>query len=307
MKANLLVMAFLLFAGSRTAFPDDLDSAYENLKQAESRKDAVQVKKLAAETCALARQAISTSVPEGVEQEAWNKRIAYARDIELYTEYALYATAVQGPPATTVELLAALEQQNPKSKFLDQAYGNYVMALNQLSDAQRAVTLAETALAQFPDNEDLLLVLCDSALNKKQTDRAQAYSERLIVVLYRHPVPEGMPPADWERKKSTALGRAHWTAGMMHGDKNQYFEADKDLRAALRLVKGNDTMTAAALFYLGVANYQLGAMSRNRPQILEGASFSEQAAAIKGPLSPQAWRNAQAMKTEAEKLRLARR
>ena len=307
MKANLPTMAFLLFAGSCIAFPDDLDSAYENLKQAESKKDVVQIKKLAAETCALARQEIATPMPEGAEKEAWNKRIAYVREIELRTEYALYSLAVQGPPATTVDLLAALELQNPKSKYLDQGYANYIQALNQLGDAARVVTLAETALAHFPDNEDLLLVLADNALKKKQTDRALAYSEKMIVVLYKHPVPEGMTPADWERKKSVALGRAYWVAGMMHGEKNQYFEENKDLRAALPLIKGNEAMMAPALLYLGVANYQLGAMSRNRAQILEAASFSEQAAGIKGPLQQQAWNNAQAMKAEAERLRLARR
>ena len=62
-------------------------------------------------------------------------------------------------------------------------------------------------------------------------------------------------------------------------------------------------MTASALFYLGVANYQLGAATRNRTQMLEGARFSDQAAAIKGPLADQAWRNAQAMKAEAAKMR----
>jgi hypothetical protein len=57
------------------------------------------------------------------------------------------------------------------------------------------------------------------------------------------------------------------------------------------------------LFHLGVANYQLGAAMRDRARVLEAAAFSEKAAAIKGPLSMQAWRNAQAMKAEAAKIR----
>jgi len=62
-------------------------------------------------------------------------------------------------------------------------------------------------------------------------------------------------------------------------------------------------MMAAALFYLGVANYQLGSATRNKARVLEAAKFSDQAAAIKGPYSDQAWRNAQIMRTEAGKMR----
>jgi hypothetical protein len=40
-----------------------------------------------------------------------------------------------------------------------------------------------------------------------------------------------------------------------------------------------------------------------KSQVLEAAKFSEQCAAIKGPLADQSWRNAHAMRTEAEKMR----
>jgi hypothetical protein len=62
-------------------------------------------------------------------------------------------------------------------------------------------------------------------------------------------------------------------------------------------------MMAPALFYLGVANYSLGTMTNTKAQVLEGAKFSEQAAAIKSDLATQAYRNAQAMKDAAAKMR----
>jgi hypothetical protein len=62
-------------------------------------------------------------------------------------------------------------------------------------------------------------------------------------------------------------------------------------------------MSAAALFHLGVVNYQLGKMLLSKARVLEAAKFSEQAAQIRGPYGPQAWRNAQVMKTEAQKMR----
>jgi hypothetical protein len=58
-----------------------------------------------------------------------------------------------------------------------------------------------------------------------------------------------------------------------------------------------------ALFQLGVANFQLGKIKLSKAQVLEAAKFSDQAAAIPGPLAQQAWHNAQVMRTEAGKMR----
>jgi hypothetical protein len=297
-------LAVLLLAGPVSAISDELGDSFQKLKEAEANKDAALVKKFAVETRALARREAAAPAPESpTDKEFRAKRLTYLRDVEAYTEYSLYAIAVQSAPAATVDLLATLEEQNSASKYLDEAYARYFFALNQTGGSAKVPSIAERALKNFPENEDLLLILADSAMNRKQTDRASNYAERLIAVMAKHGKPEGMSAADWERKRSAAIGRSRWIAGVAHSEKGQHFEADKDLRAALPLIKGNDNMTASALFYLGVANYQLGASMRDRTRILEAAKFSDQAATIKGPLSQHAWRNAQAMRAEAQKLR----
>ena len=58
-----------------------------------------------------------------------------------------------------------------------------------------------------------------------------------------------------------------------------------------------------ALFYLGVANYQLGIMTNNKKQVLEGATFSDQCAAIEGPFQQGCRQNAQNMKGVANQMR----
>lgn len=304
MNLSVVTLAALLFAGPQTEAPDDLESAYQNLKQAEASNDAVKVKELAAQTCALARKVASEPAPDSEDaMAAWKQKVAHAKDVEKYSEYALYAVAVKAQPATMIELLAALEQENPKSQYLDAAYGNYLYALHQTGEAAKIVPLAEKGIVNLPNNEDLLLVLADNALSRKQADRALGYSQRLITVLNNHSKPEAMSAADWDRKKTASLGRAYWIAGMIQSDKTHYFEADKNLRAALPLIKGNDTMLSNALFQLGVANYQLAMMTRNKLQLNDAISFSEQAAKMNSPLAQQAWRNVQAMKAEAVKLR----
>jgi hypothetical protein len=304
MKCSLLLVTLLLIAGPTLAAPDDLQDAFQKLKDAESKKDPVLVKTLAVETCAVARKEAATPAPEdAADKDAWTKRVAYAREIELHSEYALFAAAVPATPALAVDLISTLEQQNPKSKYLDEAYARYFLALSQTGASAKIPAIAEKALVNFPENEDLLLVLADASMTRKQTDRTLAYAERVVSVLERHPKPEGYSAADWDRKRTAALSRARWMAGVMHAEKSQYYEADRDLRAALPLIQGSPGMLAPALFHLGVANYQLGKTMMNKQRVLEAAKFSEQAGAIKGPLAEQAWRNAHIMKTEAGKMR----
>ena len=282
----------------------NLETAYQKLKDATAQKDAVQVKILAAQTCALAREVISTPAPtDQDEKQAYEERVKYAKDIEAFTEYALYATAVGAPPQTTVDLLAALEQQSPKSKYLADGYGLYFHALHQMNAAAKIPAIAEKALESFPDNDDALAVMAESAYAKKQNDRALGFAKRLTAAAGKRSKPEGVSAADWERKRSSELASGYWVAGVVQAEKASYYEADKDLRAALPLVAGNDSRTATALFYLGLANYQLGKMTMKKAQVLEAAKFSQQAAAIQGPLAQQAWHNAQVMKDEAGRMR----
>jgi hypothetical protein len=65
-------------------------------------------------------------------------------------------------------------------------------------------------------------------------------------------------------------------------------------------------MLGSTLFYLSLANYNLGRQSLNRTQVLEAASFSEQASKIPGPYQQQAWSNTSLMRNEADRM-LARK
>jgi tetratricopeptide (TPR) repeat protein len=300
----LAMASFAVLLAPLVITTGNLETAYQRLKDAAAAKDAVQVKILAAQTCALAREAISAPAPaDDEEKETWNNRVTYAHSVEMYTEYALYATAVEARPEAAVDLLAALEQQNPKGKYLADAYGLYFHALRQTGAAAKIPAIAEKALESFPENDDALAVLAETAFSRKQADRALGYAHRLTAVLNKHPRPEGMSAADWERKRTAELASGYWIAGAVQAEKGVYFEADKDLRAALPLVAGNDTRRATALFYLGLANYQLGKMTLKKAQVLEAVKFSQQAAAIQGPLAQQAWHNAQVMKDEAARMR----
>jgi hypothetical protein len=304
MKRPFLNAILLLMSAAALGRAQDLEASYQSLKDADAKGDTPAVKKLAAETSALARKAAAEAAPaDADEKDGWSKRVAYAKDIDGQTEYILYATALKSPPPVMVDLLATLEAQNPKCKYLDLGYASYLYALSQTGGASKIPAIAEKALDNFPENTDLLLVMANQSLSIKQSDKALGYADRLVAAYEKKTKPEGMSDADWDKQRNASLGRGYWVAGVVSAEKNQYAAADKNLRAALPMIKGNNAMMSPALFYLGLANYNLGKASSSKAKVLEGAKFSDQCAAIPGELSTPAAKNATAMKADAAKLK----
>jgi hypothetical protein len=158
---------------------------------------------------------------------------------------------------------------------------------------------ADPGLAALED-----IKLADNAMTRQQNDRALALAKKSLTVLEANPAkPAGLDQADWDKRKTLAIGTAHWIAGVVEANKNEFFAANKDLRAALPVVKDRKEMYAATLFFLGLSNYQVGRQTVNKGQILEGAKFSEQCAAIPGQYQERAFENAKAMRREAAGMR----
>ncbi|MGA1994625.1 MAG: hypothetical protein ABSH45_02495 [Bryobacteraceae bacterium] len=300
--ALLAAFAALLLSGPAAAF-DDLDATLQSLKDAQSKNDIAAVKKLATEVYAIAGKTIAEPEPKAADEKAdWAKQVAYARSVTEDAAYAVLAVASQAQPADAVDLMALLESLNPKSQYLDQGYERYFYALRQLKQDAKIVPLAEKAVPNFPNNPDLLAVLADSALAKNQADRALGFARRLIAAFQRTK-PEWQSAADWERRKGALLGAGYYIAGVVAGAQGLYLESNTDLRAALPLIKGNQAMMGPALFYLGLDNYQLGKMTNNKKQLLEGANFSQQAAQVPGTFQQQAYHNYLTIKNEADRMR----
>jgi tetratricopeptide (TPR) repeat protein len=297
-------MTVVLLSVPAAAVEDKLDETFQSLKDALAKKDGAAVKKLAVEMNPLVLEVTGSKAPTDVEaKQAWTEEVTAAKRMGEYSEYALYVMALESPAAEMTGLISTLEQVNPCSKYLDVVYGPYLIALTKSGAGAKVPAIAEKALANFPDNEDLLLVVLESAMTRKQTDRALTYANKLTTALTGHPKPEMLSAADWERKRNAGLGRGYWVAGVIYSEKGNYAQADKKLRAALPLIKGNDAMMGPALFYLGMANYQLGKMTLNKGLVLEAAKFSQQAAGIEGAYAEQSRHNALVMKAEGERMR----
>ena len=224
-----LLMAVLLVAGAAVAAAQDVDSDYQALQDAVAKKDVATIKKLAAETSAMARQEIAK--PGETDPDLAKKRLEDLHAIDTYTEYALYATAVQSEAPVMVDLIATLEKQNPKSKYLNLGYGPYLAALAKTGATAKIPETAEKALANFPENPYLLDPLARNAASHGQNDRTIAYSTRIIALWNSHPKPpEVVSEAEWNRERDATLGPSYYMAGMAYAATSHWVDADKNLR-----------------------------------------------------------------------------
>ena len=274
--------------------PEDMDTALATLKASEAKKDPDLVKKWSATTAALAQKAIASPQPKDEDAvEEWKKHVDYAKQVNTYSEYAIYATALQTTdPRKKADLIETLQQRNPQSQYMAQLLPQALQAYQQTNDTEHATALAEKALATDPNNDDMLLVAANGYLQKgKDSEKVVTYSNKLIEVLNSKPKPEGVSDADWGNRKQTVTGIAHYMIGKQYFNDKKYGPADKELRIALPLVENNAQLKPEVLFLLGFANYKM-------ENIMEALKFNQQCAAIKSSFQAQAARNVTVIKSQ---------
>lgn len=300
MRLRLLVLMLTMsmaWSQTRTA---DIESAYAKLKEAEGKKDADGVLEWGDKTSQAARAVVAVPKPEKADEvESWTNAVDYAKQVDTYTEYSQFASAISGVPAPKIiALTESIEKRNPKSQYLGKVYPSYLMALSQSGQSARVMLACERRIPNDPDNEDLLLVLADGYMSQKNTEKANLYAGRLVESLKTRTKPEGLSDADWEKKKTSATGRALWITGVNHAEAKRYKDADETLRTALPLIQGQAALQAPALFYLGVANYNLGKPLKDKKRIADAIRFSDECAKMASPFKDPALKNSRGMRVE---------
>jgi hypothetical protein len=303
-KSNLtlaiLLVSLLPFCRVVSAAPNDLDDAYAKLKDAQTAKDADAVLKLAVETTKLAKSEATGPKLEGYSDDDWSKRVDFAKGVATLCEYALAATAAQADlaPAKVVALTEALLALNPKSTYVGVASSAYIGALGKMGGADKQIEGATKIVAGSPNDEFALMTLADNLIPKNRADQAFTYAERLVTVVKTKAKPEGASDEDWNRVKSTFLSRGYYDAGVAGCMRQIWKDCDTNLRTALPMIAGQAGLTGPAYFYLGVANYQLAKITADRTKLQEALKFSQQSAAIPGPMQAQAQQNVTGMTNE---------
>jgi tetratricopeptide (TPR) repeat protein len=273
--------------------PGDLETSLATLKASEAKKDPDLVKKWSNSTGQIAQKEITAQMPKDEDEEEWKKHIDYAKQVNTYSEYALYAMAIQTTDARKkVDLIETLQARNPQSQYMGQMLPLEFQAYRQIGDNDKASALAEKILATDPTNQDMLLVVADNSLQKgKNPEKVIAYSNKLIEIMNSKQKPDGVSDADWEARKKTVTGLGHYMIGKQYFNDKKYGPADKELRLALPLVESNVGLKAETLFMLGFSNYKM-------ENIMDSLKFNQQCAAIKSPFQAQAAKNVTVIKTQ---------
>jgi len=275
---RILFTAIAAFALVGLMRADELEDSYAKLKATVEKKDADAVKADAAETNKLAQVLIKAPQPsDAAEVDNWKQRIEYGKEVAAYSEYALayIATQVDGPK--TIDLVDTLIAQNPKSKYIDTCTQAYLAALGK-SGAAKQLDGMKKIVDGRPDNEVALAALAEGLMSKSP-DSALRYANTLI------------------KLKGAGLSTGYFVAGVINGARSAWLDCDRDLKAALPTVKDNYKL-GIVYFYLGLANYQLGKVTLDRTKMQAGLKYSQQSAAIAGPMKDQAYHNVLAIQNE---------
>lgn len=276
------IAAIAMFALIGLARADELEDSYTKLKADVEKKDPDATKADGAATFKLAQALVTAPQPsDAAEVDNWKQRVEYGKEVSAYTEYALAAVAagVEGPK--TIELVETLIAQNPKSKYIDTCTQAYLIALGKSGGAAKQMDGMAKVIVGRPDSEVALAALAEGLMNKSP-DRALGYANRLI------------------KNKGAGLATGYFVAGVVNGAKNDFVDCDRDLKAGLPMVKDNYKL-GIMYFYLGLANYTLGKQTMDRPRMQVGLKYSQQSAAIAGPMKDQAYHNVLAIQNELQR------
>jgi hypothetical protein len=292
----------VLAAGTRilSIDPLELSAAHNCLKAAEAKKDLDPTKLWSAQASQIARKVMQLKLPEYGDSEQiaeWKQKIAFARQVEQYTEYSLYFASLQTKDVKIrSNLIEALEQRNPASEYLAQMRTSHNPVVRQV-DIEEAVLSAEAQFQKGEWNEDLLLMVTTHYMQKqKETAKIISYSEKLLQILQTKGKPEDVSDSEWNTKKRNMIGSANWMIGLLSSTQERFAEADRYLRAALPYLSNSD-MLAGAYYHLGYVNYRI-AEAGERIRIHDAIRFTQQCIAINSAVQAQATENLKAMKAE---------
>jgi tetratricopeptide (TPR) repeat protein len=286
--------------GLLAADPNDLDSAHDALKAAESQNNPDLIAKYAGLAWDLAARTLRAAKPADPEDVPdWSKQMDFARENLAYSEFTLATlAAAQTDELKRAELTLALQERNPQSQFLFLTKKPTVIELASLNPA-KALQLAEQGLVENPDNIDFLMTLADHDMSiEKNLPQVLSYALRILELVHGKPQPADITPSEWERKQAKFTGWANWLAGVVYGKQARYGLSDRYLRAALGYVRENSRLTAAAYFYLGYDNYALAGELVDKGRAIEAVKFSKLCADMDSPFRSLALKNLEALRNE---------
>jgi hypothetical protein len=271
----------------------DMDGAYYALKAAVAKGDVAETKKWSARTSELARKAIGS---QKATDDEGKQQLEYAKQVDEYSEYALYVVALKAMPKDEVDLVDTLIKQNPKSQYLPEVATGYFAALSKAGEAAKACPAAMKMAVD--KNAEAMLYAADCSWRANHAEAVVSYAAKASEAVSTRAKREGVSDSDFAAQKAALVGSALFYTGVGYAMQMRYGPASKALKSALPTIKSNPQLYAIALFDLGLANYSLGKPLGDKAQMREGLHYFQQSAEIASPMQDQASRNAKLVLAE---------
>ena len=272
--------------------PDNLEAAKIALRAAEALRNSGPMIQWSDKVWQLASAVIAKGGPGAAE----------AREEETYADFCAYTAAQQTTdPKARLALLEQIEHRSPSSDFLRNLAVEYYQIYHQLGEDEKAAAMAQRALVNDPENVEMMLALAEYQFHKgnpRSRQDALLHSVKAVEILQKKPRPAAWTDQDWERKKNQMLGLAYYLGGMSASMLNNFGKADAMLRSALPLIKEDEAQEAAALYYLGMANYRLAEAGNDRSRPVDAIKFLRRCATLKGPFQEQAAKYVESIRSE---------
>jgi len=264
------------------------------VKAAVAKEDLAATKTWSARTSEAARKIVGSA--KAPTDDEGKHQLEYAKEVDEYSEYALYVLALKAQPKDEVDLVDTLIKQNPRSQYLPEVATSYFAALSKAGEGAKACPAAVKMAVD--KNAEAMLYAADCSWRGNKAEAVVSYAAKASEAASTRTKREGVSDSDWATQKAALLGSANFYTGVGYAMQMRYGPANKALKAALPAIKGNSQLYAIALFDLGLANYSLGKPLGDKAQMREGLHYFQQSAEITSPMQDQASRNAKLVLAE---------
>lgn len=196
----------------------------------------------------------------------------YAQGVVQYVEYSMFSSALKSTdPKAKMGFVEALREHYPDGQYTnsDAAVDAYVASAQQLGEMEKAMPIMQAAIDANPDspNERYLYMMAEHALGKREDDKAQELSEKLISVMETKPAPEGVAPDQWEQQKALFGAYGHYVLGRLLTMKENFRQGREHLLKAVEPMEKQGGQPYGILaYFLGICYVKLDVGGDNIPQ-----------------------------------------
>ncbi len=212
--------------------------------------------------------------PADVSETDWASRVANDQNaskqsFEFLEAAAINALSSENDPKKRLAMVESFTAGFPKSRYDVQVSQLAMAALQQLNDTAKSIEFGEKALKANPESVPTLLLLANAyAGDPKSAGKGVEYAVRAVKLS-----PVG---ADATPEQKLTAGVARSTLGFALLNQEKTLAAVPELKQAVELLQGNDSVSEEALYRLGFAYAKLGRRA-------EAQSVLQKCIAIKGP------------------------